>query len=189
MRNATIYTLSKTVVPVYDNKYVDYAPPLGRDEVFRIVTDDPENKVLLTKKTFVESLPLHEVGFFSSLPLRDLPEVERESLVRYNEDRKFRNYDPYYLHLFAIEPQTERILSTFFSHKRQKKISELEEANQNQKTEIWKLERKLKESQDQTRYWENTLKQAEQRIERYRREPLLKRIWIALRLRRDGFYE
>jgi len=173
MRNATIYTLTKTVVPVYDNeKYVRYAPLLDPDELFRIPTDDPDNKVLLTRKNHVESLPLHEVGFCSSLPLRDLPEVERLYLESYDGGRKSRNYDPSYLHLFAIEPQTEKILSTYFNTKLRNKVVKLEDTIYDHGQKLWTLGRKLKESQE--------------RLERYRKEPLLKRLWIALRLRQDG---
>jgi len=172
MRNATIYTLTKTVVPVYGGEYVRYAPLLDPDELFRIPTDDPDNGVLLTRKNHVESLPLHEVGFCSNLPLRDLPEVERLYLESYDGGRKSRNYDPSYLHLFAIEPQTEKILSTYFNTKLRNKVVKLEDTIYDHEQKLWTLGRKLKESQE--------------RLERYRKEPLLKRLWIALRLRQDG---
>jgi|688.fasta_scaffold174480_4 hypothetical protein len=187
MRNATIYTLTKTVVPVYDNdKYVRYAPLLDPDELFRIPTDDPDNKVLFTRKNHVESLPLHEVGFCSSLPLRDLPEVERLYLESYDGGRKSRNYDPSYLHLFAIEPQTEKILSTYINPKLRNKVVKLENTVQDQGQKLWALERNLEESQNDARVLANSIRVAEERVERFRREPLLKRLWIALRLRRDG---
>lgn len=187
MRNATIYTLTKTVVPVYDNdKYVRYAPLLDPDELFRIPTDDPDNEVLLTRKNHVESLPLHEVGFCSSLPLHDLPEVERLYLESYDEGRKSGIYDPSYLHLFAIEPQTEKILSTYINPKLRNKVVKLENTVQDQGQKLWALERNLEESQNDARVLANSIRVAEERVERFRREPLLKRLWIALRLRRDG---
>jgi hypothetical protein len=187
MRNATIYTLTKTVVPAYDNnEYVRYAPLLDPDELFRIPTDDPDNKVLLTMKNHVESLPLHEVGFCSSLPLRDLPEVERLYLESYDGGRKSRNYDPSYLHLFAIEPQTEKILSTYINSKLRNKVVKLEDKVQEQGQKLWALGRNLEESQNDARVLANSLRVAEEGVERFRREPLLKRLWIALRLRRDG---
>jgi len=187
MRNATIYTLTKTVVPVYDNdKYVRYAPLLDPDELFRIPTGDPDNKVSLTRKNHVESLPLHEVGFCSSLPLRDLPEVERLYLESYDGGRKSGNYDPSYLHLFAIEPQTERILSTYINSKLRNKVVKLEDKVYDQGQKLWTLGRNLEKSQNDARALVNSLKVTEGRLERYRKEPLLKRLWIALRLRQDG---
>lgn len=187
MRSATIYTLTKTVVPVYDNsEYVRYAPLLDPDELYRIPTDDPDNKVLLTRKKFVESLPLHEVSFCSSLPLRDLPEVERLYLESYDGGRKSGNYNPSYLHLFAIEPQTERILSTYINSKLRNKVVKLEDKVQEQGQKLWALEKNLEKSQNEARILANSLKVAEEGVERFRKEPLLKRLWIALRIRRDG---
>ena len=186
MRNATIYTLTKTVVPVYGDNYVRYAPLLDPDELYRIPTDDPDNKVLLTRKKFVESLPLHEIGFCSSLPLRDLPEVERLYLESYDGGRKSSNYNPYYLHLFAIEPQTERILSTYINSKLRNKVVKLEVKVQEQGQKLWALEQNLEKSQNGARVLANSLRVAEEGVERFRKEPLLKRLWIALRIRRDG---
>ena len=196
MQTATLYTLQSKVIPVYDDKsmgylsYVNDVSPLYIEGGHTVFTD---------KALFKETcLPLHQVCKSFSVP-RGCPGIAPPKPWKFfdsQEDQGSGKREDTYHHLFAVDPELEKILWHVFNDKEASgKISKLEQEKKvvadkfdkaNQK--CFKLEEKLKDVLSTNASLNERLLSTGDKLYELRRKVytfcecnVFKRLWVAFR--------
>ena len=196
MQTATLYTLQSKVIPVYDDESIRY---LGHvDDVFPLYVEGGQtvftNKALL-KETY---LPLHHVCKSFSVS-REFPRITPPKpweFLNSQEDLGSRFHEDIYHHLFAVDPELEKILRHVFNGEKvsekipkleQEKVVEIDKFDKaNQK--CFKLEEKLKDVLSTNASLNERLLSTDDKLYELRRKVhtfcecnVFKRLWVAFR--------
>jgi hypothetical protein len=137
MQTATLYTLQSKVIPVYDDKTLRY---LDRSEDVTPLYIEGGSPVFTPSPIKETILPLHHVckSFRVSRGCSEIRPPEPWKLYDSEKDWKTGDDINTYHHLFAVEPELERILWHVFNEEKVAgKISKLEHEK---KVETGKLE-------------------------------------------------
>lgn len=189
MQTATLYTLQSKVIPVYDDKSIRY---LGHVDDVSPLYIEGGHTVFTDKALFKETyLPLHHVCKSFSVP-RGCPEITPPKPWKFfdsQEDRGSGEREDTYHHLFAVDPELEKILwHVFNGEKVSGKISKLE---QEKAAEIDKFnkcyenltetKRKNAELHRKARFNHDELLQLRRRVHKFCQHNLFRRLWVAFR--------
>jgi hypothetical protein len=165
METATLYTLNSKIIPIVSRDYVRMECHQDLTPIY--IKNEP---CLFTLKTI--DLPLHtaykSVQFSEEYPMFSQPMPWKL------HDSRDDGMNTYY-HLFAVEPELERILRCVFND------SELERELGSCKTKLCQSNNKNLELQKERDILKEKFNQAQQRINRFKGYGLIKRIWFAIR--------
>ena len=196
MQTATLYTLQSKVIPVYDDKSIRY---LSYDNDVSPLYIEGGHTVFTDKALFKETyLPLHHVYKSFSVP-RGCPGITPPKpweFLNSQEDRGSGEREDTYHHLFAVDPELEKIIRHVFNDKEASgKISKLgqekkvvadkfDKANQ----KCFKLEEKLKDVLSTNASLNERLLSTDDKLFELRRKVhtfcecnVFRRLWVAFR--------